>query len=206
MEKRQKLLHVRNKSIHDVFITDACIYDERKRRKRRKTAVTVRGDSRRGMGQPKYHIFFSLSFYYGTTLSFNVKFAQFTLSRLYLTPPICSEDRVVWKFDEKWKAVCGKEQQTDKWVRFEGNERRAVADGPEELQILWRTHCSGGEHHCEHFCHNNRHLSFIYYQFIISHLLVGMGWKSTSCCEVHTDCCSGDEHHCEHFFHFHCSS
>ena len=53
------------------------------------------GDSRRGMGQPKYHIFFSLSFYYGITLSFNVKFAQFTLSRLYLTPPICSEDRVV---------------------------------------------------------------------------------------------------------------
>ena len=42
--------------------------------------------------------FFSLSFYYGITLkanSFNVKFAQFTLSRLYLTPPICSEDRVV---------------------------------------------------------------------------------------------------------------
>ena len=98
MEKRQKLLHVRTKCIHDVFITDACIYDERKRRKRRKTAVTVRGDSRRGMGQPKYHIFFSLSFYYGITLSFNVKFALFTLSRLYLTPPICSEDRAVWKF------------------------------------------------------------------------------------------------------------
>ena len=89
MEKRQKLLHVRTKCIHDVFITDACIYDERKRRKRRKTAVTVRGDSRRGMGQPKYHIFFSLSFYYGITLSFNVKFAQFREDPFNKMPPLC---------------------------------------------------------------------------------------------------------------------
>ena len=49
--------------------------------------------------------------------------------------------------------MCGKEQQTDKWVRFEGNERRVVADGPEEDQILIHN-----AHYIEHHRLNIEHL------------------------------------------------
>ena len=69
---------------------------------------------------------------------------------------LLSEDSVVWKFDEKWKAVWEK-QQTDKWVRFEGNERRVVADGPEEDQILIHNAHYIEHHTIEHWTDFNKH-------------------------------------------------